>query len=473
MFPSWLIRSASMSALLVCLGYAQNAHAQSLPTCPSQPTSSCGLRLSAQNDWHFIAGETRAFVNESTFRSIYMDNRPPNETWTLTVSGSDMSGFYVQGSTGGTANITLQNGAIADLVEAGTALVPATNANILIDGSVLNGAQTGRIYDALDSGNKDYALGSAIFVDLQDRGNHTITVRNGSELHGSIVTGFGPNQTVTVTDSTIDSGGIYVAGDGNNTVSVTNSTIDATNSQVAANLAQLAQEIAARIPEPIDISGVDDLAIGVIGPNVNSVTVVGSTVIGDIGVLNVGSGGTINISITDGSTIVGDVIWRGDATVNLDFSGSTIEGDVLAEDIVVELSDSTMEGDFTTIAGSTHDVTLSNDSQLTGSITTVPGSTYNLALTESTWETSGSSNLTNLTNGGGSEIHFAEPAGDPALLSSYKTLEVAEAYVGGGGTLSLNTFLAGDGSPSDRLVIDGTAMGTTSVIATDTGGGGR
>ena len=37
----------------------------------------------------------------------------------------------------------------------------------------------------------------------------------------------------------------------------------------------------------------------------------------------------------------------------------------------------------------------------------------------------------------------------------------------------LDTYLAGDGSPSDRLVIDGsTATGTTTVIATDTGGGG-
>ena len=58
--------------------------------------------------------------------------------------------------------------------------------------------------------------------------------------------------------------------------------------------------------------------------------------------------------------------------------------------------------------------------------------------------------------------------GDPTLLSSYKTLTVNN-YVGEGGQIRLNTYLAGDGSPSDRLVINGgTATGTTTVIPSNT-----
>jgi len=53
------------------------------------------------------------------------------------------------------------------------------------------------------------------------------------------------------------------------------------------------------------------------------------------------------------------------------------------------------------------------------------------------------------------------------------TLTVQGAYVGAGGLLGLNTFLGTDGSPSDRLVIDGgTATGTTALQITNIGGPG-
>jgi hypothetical protein len=97
------------------------------------------------------------------------------------VSGTDMTGYYVQGGVGGTANIFLENGARADLIEAGAILLPATDVLIVVDNSVLNGAQPGRIYDRFNNGNKDYTLGSAIFIDPADRGTHTINVVNGSE----------------------------------------------------------------------------------------------------------------------------------------------------------------------------------------------------------------------------------------------------------------------------------------------------
>ena len=46
-------------------------------------------------------------------------------------------------------------------------------------------------------------------------------------------------------------------------------------------------------------------------------------------------------------------------------------------------------------------------------------------------------------------------------------------FLGNGGRLLLDTFLAGDGSPSDRLVIDGgTATGSTGMIINNVGGAG-
>ncbi len=51
------------------------------------------------------------------------------------------------------------------------------------------------------------------------------------------------------------------------------------------------------------------------------------------------------------------------------------------------------------------------------------------------------------------------------------TLTIASNYVGQGGTVGLNTFLGGDGSPSDRLVIDGgTATGLSGLRITNVGG---
>ena len=73
---------------------------------------------------------------------------------------------------------------------------------------------------------------------------------------------------------------------------------------------------------------------------------------------------------------------------------------------------------------------------------------------------------------GSSLVQFTPPVGDPTLLSSYKTL-TAVNYMGQGGTLGLNTFLGADGSPSDKLVINGgSATGNSLLRITNAGGPG-
>ena len=72
----------------------------------------------------------------------------------------------------------------------------------------------------------------------------------------------------------------------------------------------------------------------------------------------------------------------------------------------------------------------------------------------------------NLLNQGAIQLASGESIGN--------VLEVHGAYVGAGGGMSINTFLGGDGSPSDRLVINGdpAATGNTSVHVTNVGGPG-
>jgi outer membrane autotransporter protein len=111
-------------------------------------------------------------------------------------------------------------------------------------------------------------------------------------------------------------------------------------------------------------------------------------------------------------------------------------------------------------------------SQLTGPITMDSSSTSVTLQGHSTWNMTGSSNLTNLVNDS-SAIIFAPPTGDPTQLASYKTLSTIN-YTGAGGTMAINTFLGGDGSPSDRLVInEGAATGATTVHVTNVGGPGE
>jgi trimeric autotransporter adhesin len=195
------IRTVPVSLLLASVSYGGHADAQTIPFCPSQPTRTCGLDKFPGEGWLMKHGAKSAFMNDATSGGlpIYMNFRDelPLRTQTLTVSGTDMTGAYVNGSNGGTANINVLSGATVDLIEAGGAV--RTDVNIIVDSSTLNGARTGSVYDPVNGGNKDFTLGSAIYLDLGDLGDHVITVRNGSELNGSIVTGgLGGAQTVNV-----------------------------------------------------------------------------------------------------------------------------------------------------------------------------------------------------------------------------------------------------------------------------------
>ncbi|WP_421566949.1 autotransporter outer membrane beta-barrel domain-containing protein [Stenotrophomonas sp. PD6] len=113
-----------------------------------------------------------------------------------------------------------------------------------------------------------------------------------------------------------------------------------------------------------------------------------------------------------------------------------------------------------------------NAAMLQGAASTQAGSRADMILQAGTqWNMTGRSNLSTLINQD-SAIAFGAPSGAPERLDSYKTL-TAGAYAGEGGTLALHTYLGGDGSPSDRLVIDaGTATGQTGLHILRAGGDG-
>lgn len=124
---------------------------------------------------------------------------------------------------------------------------------------------------------------------------------------------------------------------------------------------------------------------------------------------------------------------------------------------------SVLNGDAKADAQSRVDIALATGSQWTGAA---------LALTNvavdptSTWNVSGNSVLTQTLSNAGL-VAFTPPA-----AGAFKTLTVAN-YLGQGGTLGLNTYLGADGSPSDKLVINGgMATGLTGLRVTNAGGAG-
>ncbi|HTK00578.1 MAG TPA: autotransporter outer membrane beta-barrel domain-containing protein, partial [Bordetella sp.] len=164
------------------------------------------------------------------------------------------------------------------------------------------------------------------------------------------------------------------------------------------------------------------------------------------------NGAKANISVRAGTTITaatGTLLNLTNASVvNLDTQGVTLNGDLIAD------------------ASSSGSVALRNGTVLTGRIDPLAVSVD----ASSTWNVTANSETAALSNAG--TIAFVAPTGDVTQAGSYKTI-TASSYVGNNGTIALNTYVAGDGAPSDRLVVNGgSATGTTGLRINNTGGKG-
>lgn len=102
---------------------------------------------------------------------------------------------------------------------------------------------------------------------------------------------------------------------------------------------------------------------------------------------------------------------------------------------------------------------------LNGAARTAAGSSAQVDLRDSSlWNLTGDSNLSTLRNEA-SLIDFSAP-----VAGSYKHLTVNN-YHGANGTFALNTYLYRDGSPSDKLVVDGGKADDSSNLLIKNAGG--
>lgn len=169
-----------------------------------------------------------------------------------------------------------------------------------------------------------------------------------------------------------------------------------------------------------------------------------------------GIANTLTLNGTTASSTAGSFSVQS-AVANITLNGSTVTDN---------------DGSLLTTQGSSATTFDAGASLLSGAITTGAGGTAAVTLHDGTdWTMTGNSNMTSLANSD-SIIRFTAPTGDPTQLASYKTL-ITGNYVGAAGTIELNTYLGTDGSPSDRLIVDGgTASGTTGLVIHNTTGEG-
>ncbi|WP_213735688.1 autotransporter outer membrane beta-barrel domain-containing protein [Bradyrhizobium sp. dw_411] len=221
---------------------------------------------------------------------------------------------------------------------------------------------------------------------------------------------------------------------------------------------------------------------GLIDLTNSTVLATGANTVG-LSSLNLSTNGIDTVRLTSGSLISNaSTAVEAQGPLNLTTSGTVVTGgggtlletfanNPAFQPTVVNFTasqGSQLMGDAIVDVGSTANISLLTGSRWEGAAFNVTN--VNVDPT-SVWTVTANSTVSQTVNNSGL-IQFTPPTGDPTQLANFKTLTTAN-YIGSGGTIGLNTFLGTDGSPSDRLVINGgTANGNSLLRITNAGGPG-
>ncbi len=152
---------------------------------------------------------------------------------------------------------------------------------------------------------------------------------------------------------------------------------------------------------------------------------------------------------------------------NVSTTGATLFSASNGSTLNLQTYNMSMTGDINaTDAGTEMNVRLV-DSVYTGAVNQLSGAQVNLDVDPSVWNVSANSVLQNLRNDG--HINFITPN----YSTDFKTIRVNGSYdATPNAMITLNTYLGGDSSPTDQLIVDGGTTGNTSVVIRNAGGGG-
>ena len=191
------------------------------------------------------------------------------------------------------------------------------------------------------------------------------------------------------------------------------------------------------------------------GGGVNTVTLSGVTI--DASSLGGQAGALITMS---GATSAANTVSFNNVTASVGSDGGRLISGTSGSNFTFTASGSTLTGDIIVDDSSHGQVHLANNTNLTGMIDPV-----DLSIDASSkWVMTGDSVLGNLTLAGSIVSQTPTDAFTP------KTLTVTN-LTGQGGTITLNTYLGCDNSPSDKIIVDGgTVTGTTKLSINNVGG---
>lgn len=335
------------------------------------------------------------------------------------------------------------------IVSSGGSLVTADGTDIQIDnvGYGIIAGTTGRIEMRNSTINALIATGVAAFSDSQ------ITL-----IDSMVETGSGLALWIDAPGSSITGTGLTVISGAERGAVVLQGTLSLTNSSIESSATGIQTGTAATVTlTDTSVSTTGASASGIYLSGNSNLTMTGGSIstVGTSARALYGAAGNNTAQISGAEIAAANAtairVFGGTAFLDLDLTSSSVTGNSNVLEVASEAR---------------LDLTASG-SQLTGAAQTEAGSTSNLSLSDnSKWNVTGNSNITELTNTD-SLIQFSAPDS-----GTYKTLTVGN-YTGNAGQIGLNTYLDTDGSPSDRLIIDGgTASGSSRLLIANAGGQG-
>jgi outer membrane autotransporter protein len=418
----------------------------------------------------FNGGSTGGLA-ESNGAITFSSGSSINGNWSIAASAQ--SGGQIIFQAGSAINTPFGGGDIALLANGANSQISATGLTVRLNGAggnVAAKATNGGAVNLISGNSISYAAGGGGNTGLWATGAGSQILSTGTTLS---MPGGGGGDTGVRADTggavTLNQGSVAVLGNGGGETGLlatgTGSTITANNVAVSVSGGG----------GNVGVSATNNAGIMTTGGSVSDVNGAG-------GLLQ--NGGSVTMAGTNvtasGNGGIGFLFNNGGAANTLQYSNATLT----ASDASFSVQGATANINLSnTIATANNNTLLDTNSSgnttfnaqgstLQGVISTQNGGTSTVNLTQNTiWTMTGPSTATTVINDD-SQIIYTAPTGDPMQLSSYKTL-IAGNYTGVNGTLGLNTFLGADGSPSDRLIINGgSATGNSFLRITNAGGPG-
>ena len=315
-------------------------------------------------------------------------------------------------------------------------------------------------------------------------GTGTLTIQNGGTVNsgggGSVGLAAGSSGAVTVTDpgstwNNSPGGGLNIGSFGTGTLTIANGGMVINNTAFTANIGEGAgsQGVVTVTGAGSTWSNSSGLNIGNLGSGTLTIADSGIVAAGPVVIAtNAGSIGTLNIGAGVGSpaaapgtlTAPSLAFGAGSGTINFNHTSSSY---VFAPAI-------SGNGTVNVLAGIT---TLTGANSYSGATNINAGS-----LRAGGPDTFSPNSAVTIASGGTLDLNgfsqtvFSDPNAGLINMGSGTapgTVLTMTSYTGAGGTIAMNTFLAGDGSPSDKLVINGgSATGNSILRITNAGGPG-